>query len=110
LLSNAVKFTPAGGRIHVSLRTTAEDAVIAIADDGPGIEPGSVPHMFERFRQGTASTKGAPGGLGLGLWLVREIVRAHGGEVTVESPGEQGGSTFSVRLLRGRVHPSETMR
>jgi len=110
LLSNAVKFTPAGGRIHVSLRTTAEDAVIAIADDGPGIEPGSVPHIFERFRQGTASTTGASGGLGLGLWLVREIVRAHGGEVTVESPGEQGGSTFSVRLPRGRVNPSETMR
>jgi PAS domain S-box-containing protein len=98
LLSNAIKFTPKGGRVQVRLRRVDAQAVIVVADSGPGISPEFLPHVFERFRQGDASTTRSHVGLGLGLAIVRHLVELHGGTVEASSPGEGQGSTFSVRL------------
>jgi CheY-like chemotaxis protein len=72
--------------------------VIVVADSGPGISPEFLPHVFERFRQGDASTTRSHVGLGLGLAIVRHLVELHGGTVEASSPGEGRGATFSVRL------------
>ncbi|MDQ3799285.1 MAG: PAS domain S-box protein [Acidobacteriota bacterium] len=102
LLSNAVKFTPHGGSIQVSLEADADDdphyVEIAVSDTGKGISPEFLPHVFERFRQSDGSMSRRHGGLGLGLAIVRQIVELHGGSVSVESPGEEQGTTFRVRL------------
>jgi signal transduction histidine kinase len=96
LLANALKFTPAGGA--VSVRLTAGDGVatLRVADTGVGIAPEQLSRIFERFHQG-AGARGT-GGLGLGLYLVREIVELHGGTVVGASPGEGLGATFTVTL------------
>jgi PAS domain S-box-containing protein len=97
LFSNAIKFTRGSGRVVVSVSTDADHARIGVTDDGQGIAPSFLPHVFERFRQGQAG--GRPkAGLGLGLALVREMVQAHGGTVIAESAGEGRGSTFTVTL------------
>jgi signal transduction histidine kinase len=98
LLSNAVKFTPSGGRVEVRLDREGDEVVIAVRDTGMGIDPGFVPHLFERFRQADSSSTRAHGGLGLGLALVRHLVEAHGGVVRAGSAGRGLGSTFSVHL------------
>ncbi len=105
MLSNAVRFTPVGGRVHVSAREVAGRIEIAIADTGCGISKEFLPLVFERFRQADSSTTRAHGGLGLGLAIVRDLVKLHGGEVRAESPGEGQGSTFTVRLLMSRAAP-----
>jgi signal transduction histidine kinase/ActR/RegA family two-component response regulator len=102
LLSNAIKFTPDGGRIEVRAGRADEDHVeIVVADNGVGIAPAFLPHVFDRFRQGDAGTRRRYGGLGLGLAIVRHLVELHGGTVAVESAGEGTGSTFRVRLPAG---------
>ncbi|WP_088888827.1 GAF domain-containing protein [Leptolyngbya ohadii] len=102
LLSNAVKFTPAGGHITVQLvREMSGDAAFAklsVTDNGKGIKPEFLPHLFEYFRQEDSSTTRRFGGLGLGLAIVRQIVEMHGGTVEAESQGEGQGATFTVRL------------
>jgi signal transduction histidine kinase len=98
LLSNAVKFTPAGGSLRVTLCRDGDAAQLDVADDGVGIAPELLPHIFDRFRQGDGSTTRAHGGLGLGLAIARYIVEAHGGTIAAESPGPQAGATFRVRL------------
>jgi CheY-like chemotaxis protein len=98
LLSNAVRFTPPGGRIEVSLREVDEQAEVRVTDTGIGIHTDFVPHVFERFRQGDSSTTRTHGGLGLGLAIVRHLVELHGGTVGAESAGEGRGATFVVRL------------
>jgi len=98
LLSNAVKFTPARGRVALRASQTEEGVVIAVEDDGEGIEPEFLPHVFERFRQGDPSTTRRASGLGLGLSIVRYLVEAHGGTVSVESAGKGQGSKFYVHL------------
>lgn len=97
LLANAIKYSPPGGRVEV--RLTAADGVarIAISDTGIGIEPDLLPHVFEPFRQGDARSAG-PGGLGLGLAIVRQIVEMHGGAVEAQSDGSGRGATFIVTL------------
>jgi signal transduction histidine kinase len=97
LLANAIKYSPPGGRVEV--RLTAADGVarIAISDTGIGIEPDLLPHVFEPFRQGDARSAG-PGGLGLGLAIVRQIVEMHGGAVEAQSDGPGRGATFIVTL------------
>jgi signal transduction histidine kinase/ActR/RegA family two-component response regulator len=98
LVSNAVKFTPAGGRVDVQIRQDGTKAEIVVRDTGQGIEPSFRPHLFQRFRQMDASHSRQQGGLGLGLSIVRHLVEAHGGTVTVESPGPGRGATFRVQL------------
>jgi len=98
LLSNAVRFTPQGGRIEVSLRDVDNEAEIRVTDTGIGLPPDFVPHAFDRFRQADSSMTRAHGGLGLGLSIVRHLVELHGGTVRAESAGERQGSSFTVRL------------
>ena len=98
LLTNAVKFTPAGGAVHVSVRRSPEELEIAVTDTGCGISREFLPHVFEAFSQADASTTRRHGGLGLGLSIVKHLVEAHGGTITVDSPGDGCGATFTVRL------------
>src|SRR5262249_13309104 len=98
LLANAVKFTPKGGRVQVSLERVNSHVEIAVSDTGEGIDPAFLSHVFERFRQAETGTERVHGGLGLGLAIVRNIVEAHGGSVHVESPGLGKGSVFTVKL------------
>jgi PAS domain S-box-containing protein len=97
LLTNAVKFTPEGGKIDVSLASVDHQAIIRVKDNGAGISPDFLPHVFERFRQDEATVEKS-GGLGLGLAIVRQLTELHGGRVSVESEGENKGATFTVRL------------
>lgn len=99
LLTNAVKFTPAGGEIGVALTTQNGDVVLSVIDTGAGISPEFLPNVFERFRQAPATIRKS-GGLGLGLAVVRNLVEMHGGSVSAESGGENQGSRFTVRLPR----------
>jgi CheY-like chemotaxis protein/nitrogen-specific signal transduction histidine kinase len=98
LVSNAVKFTPAGGEVNVKLNRINSHLEIAVSDTGAGIHPDFLPHVFDRFRQADGSTTRAHGGLGLGLAIVRHLVELHGGEVVADSSGVGRGATFSVRL------------
>jgi signal transduction histidine kinase/integral membrane sensor domain MASE1 len=99
LLANAVKFTPQGGNVDIELFDPGgERLCIRVRDDGDGIDPTFLPHVFERFTQADSSTSREHGGLGLGLAIVRHLVELHGGSVTAESPGLGKGSTFLVEL------------
>ena len=103
LLTNAVKFTPTGGRIDVRIDELRGDARIRVSDTGAGIAPTFLPHVFERFRQADGSSTRSHGGLGLGLAIVRHLVELHGGRLTAESEGEGKGSTFTVYLPARQV-------
>ena len=98
LVSNAIKFTPKGGRVRVRLERAGSHAEIIVADTGAGIAPEFLPHVFDRFRQADQTTTRTHGGLGLGLAIVRQLVELHGGTVHVESRGEGHGATFTVSL------------
>jgi signal transduction histidine kinase/ActR/RegA family two-component response regulator len=98
LVSNAIKFTPAGGGVEVSMAIDGDQISLRVRDTGIGFRPDVAAHLFERFRQGDSSSTRAYGGLGLGLGIVRHIVELHGGTVSAASGGEQQGSTFEVRL------------
>jgi K+-sensing histidine kinase KdpD len=98
LLGNALKFTPRGGRIMVSVRRQEASVQVQVADTGRGIEPDFLPFVFERFRQGDGAGDREHGGLGLGLSIARQLVEAHAGQICVESEGKGHGATFSVTL------------
>jgi signal transduction histidine kinase/CheY-like chemotaxis protein len=98
LISNAIKFTASGGRVHVHVEARLGEAIVTIRDTGRGISPHALPHIFERFRQADSSITRAHGGLGLGLAIVRHIVEAHRGRVRAESEGEGKGASFTVSL------------
>jgi len=98
LVSNAVKFTPRGGRIDVRLQRTGSQAVLSVEDSGEGIDPDFLPHVFDAFRQADASKARVHKGLGLGLSIVSNLVQAHGGTVAVSSGGKGQGATFTVAL------------
>lgn len=98
LLTNAIKFTPDGGKVTVTLRTIDHYAQIQVIDTGKGIKPDFLPYVFEYFRQEDSSTTRNFGGLGLGLAIVRQLVELHGGMIWVDSPGENKGATFTVKL------------
>ena len=104
LLSNAIKFTPKEGKVQVALQRVDSHVEISVADTGIGIAPDFIPHLFERFRQGDASTTRNFGGLGLGLSIVKSLVELHGGTVAAESPGEGLGTRITVRLPINAVH------
>ena len=98
LLSNALKFTPQGGRVDIGVRREASRLAITVADNGVGIKKDFLPHVFDRFRQADASTTRRHGGLGLGLAIVKHLVEQHGGTVTASSAGDMQGASFTVRL------------
>jgi len=98
LLSNSIKFTPQGGRVEVRVDSDSLYTQIQVTDTGKGINPEFLPHVFDRFRQADSTTTRSYGGLGLGLAIVRHLVELHGGTVQAESPGEEQGATFTVKL------------
>jgi signal transduction histidine kinase/class 3 adenylate cyclase/two-component SAPR family response regulator len=103
LLSNAMKFTPNGGTIAVTVRSQGNRCLLQVQDTGIGILKEQIPHLFERFRQAEGSENRSYEGSGLGLALVKELVEIHGGEVTVQSVyGE--GTTFTISLIPGSTH------
>ncbi|MEC4892961.1 MAG: ATP-binding protein [Oscillatoria sp. PMC 1051.18] len=110
LLSNALKFTPDGGRVEISSEKIGKQAKITVKDTGKGINPEFLPHIFNSFQQEDASTSRQHGGLGLGLAIARQLVEAHGGTITADSPGVGLGATFTVwlPLLNGEPESKAT--
>jgi CheY-like chemotaxis protein/nitrogen-specific signal transduction histidine kinase len=98
LLTNAIKFTPKGGTLRIRVARIASHVEFSVADDGQGIAPEFLPHVFERFRQADASTTRRYGGLGLGLSIVKSLVELHGGSVRAHSEGVGRGSRFVIEL------------
>jgi len=98
LFSNAVKFTPRGGRATVRVERAGGQVRIVVEDTGEGIAPAFMPHVFERFRQADSSNTRSHGGLGLGLAVVHHLVELHGGTVEARSAGEGQGARFTVTL------------
>ena len=109
LLSNALKFTPTGGRINVTVKSDEKIATVAVQDSGIGIPPAFQSRVFEPFQQVRLKSTPQIGGLGLGLAIVHQIVELHGGKVTLESEGEGKGSTFTVRLPRHGSPPHDAV-
>jgi signal transduction histidine kinase len=104
LLANGVKFSPAGGTVDVTARRSEDGGLeLVVADEGHGIEPEFLPHVFERFRQEETSSSRRYGGLGVGLSIARAIAEAHGGTIAAESEGREKGSRFRVTFPRERV-------
>ncbi len=124
LLTNAIKFTPKGGRVQVRLERVNSHVEIVVSDSGQGIAADILPFIFERFRQADSTSTRAHGGLGLGLAIVRHLVEMHGGTVEAESAGAEQGATFTVKLpliamrarelapeqAQARVHPTARER
>lgn len=100
ILSNAIKYTPKGGAVTVDVRAEDDAAVVMVQDTGIGIAPEMINRIFETFAQVDPSIDRAGGGIGLGLALVRSVVRMHGGTVRATSPGLGQGACFIVRLPR----------
>ena len=98
LVSNAVKFTPSGGRVTIDAARNGDTVAVRVADTGTGIDPAFLPHVFDRFRQGDATSSRRVGGLGLGLFIARHLVEAHGGAIAAASAGRDCGTTFTVTL------------
>ena len=117
LLTNAIKFTPKGGKVQVLLQRVNSYVEFSVSDNGIGIAPRFLPHVFDRFSQKDSSTTRSYGGLGLGLAITKQLVELHGGTVQAKSPGEGQGSSFIVKLPVAiletrsedvaRVHPSQ---
>jgi PAS domain S-box-containing protein len=110
LAMNAIKFTRSGGHIDVAAKRLDETVELVVSDDGVGISPAVLPHVFEPFRQEDSSSTRPHGGLGLGLALVKHIVELHGGRVYAASPGKGQGATFTVVLPVGFRRSSGSVR
>jgi signal transduction histidine kinase len=106
LVSNAVKFTPKGGRVQVRLERVNSHIEIVVSDTGQGIASELLPHIFDRFLQADSSSTRRQGGLGLGLAIVKQLVDLHGGTVTATSPGLGHGTTFTVTFPVAVIHSS----
>jgi signal transduction histidine kinase/CheY-like chemotaxis protein len=98
LVSNAIKFTPKGGRVQVALERVNSHVELSVSDTGEGIGSDALPHVFERFWQADRTAGGRHSGLGLGLAIVRHLIESHGGEVAAHSDGAGHGATFVVKL------------
>ena len=107
LLTNALKFTPAGGTIRITLRHTPSRVELLVADSGEGISAEALPHIFEPFRQAESEISRGHGGLGLGLTIAWQIMQMHAGSIEARSPGRGQGATFTLTLpLRSVVSPN----
>ena len=98
VLANAVQFAPEGGQVEIRLERTAKELRITVRDDGPGIRPDFLPHVFDRFRQGDSSSTRSHHGLGLGLAIVKHLVDLHGGTVEAANRTERSGALFTIVL------------
>jgi signal transduction histidine kinase len=98
LLSNAIKFTPRGGSVELSVANGARDATLRVTDSGPGIDPTFLPRIFDRFSQADSSPTRVSGGLGVGLALVRQLVELHGGSVQARNRLDESGAMFTLRF------------
>ncbi|OKH44894.1 histidine kinase [Calothrix sp. HK-06] len=107
LISNAIKFTPEGGRIQVSLSKVDLSVSLTVTDTGIGIKPDFLPYVFDRFRQEDSSIRRNTGGLGLGLSIVKQIIELHGGTVKATSPGVGQGATFTIVLPLAQTKPDK---
>jgi CheY-like chemotaxis protein/two-component sensor histidine kinase len=106
LLSNAIKFTPRDGLVDITLARNEASVAITVRDNGAGIKPEFITHVFERFRQADASMTRRHGGLGLGLSIVKQLVEQQGGTVRAESPGEGRGASFTIELPLAKQQPA----
>jgi signal transduction histidine kinase len=107
VVANAVKFSPQGGRVALSLTSSGEDAALVVRDEGGGIEPEFLPFVFEPFRQAEDVRKRKCGGLGLGLTIVKNLIEQQGGTVAVASAGRDRGAVFTITLpLASAARPS----
>ncbi|MGE0130787.1 MAG: ATP-binding protein [Blastocatellales bacterium] len=104
LLSNAIRFTPSGGRVELGLERAGGGLRLTVSDTGKGISADALPFVFDRFRRGAATGGQRSRGLGLGLALVRHLVELHGGSVSASSPGEGRGATFAINLPVSAAH------
>jgi CheY-like chemotaxis protein len=109
LLTNAIKFTPAGGRVRVAVERAGRRATIRVSDTGSGIERDFLPHVFTTFAQADPTRTRLHGGLGLGLAIAHHLVEAHGGTIEAESAGKGRGATFSVSLPLLRRRPQKVI-
>ncbi len=100
LLDNAIKYSPAGGVIVLAGTVESHHVVVSVSDEGIGIPPGERQRVFDRFHRVDTRLSRSTQGVGLGLYITKTIVDAHGGQIWVESPGNGGGSTFFIRLMR----------
>lgn len=107
LLSNSIKFTPAGGIIIVRLHQVGSDVELAVSDTGVGIAPNFLPNVFDRFQQADGSITRRYGGLGLGLSIAKHLVELHGGTIRAESPGLGAGTTFTIVLPSATVEATD---
>jgi signal transduction histidine kinase len=107
LVGNAVKYTPVGGQVVVSLRRDRDSAVLRVRDSGIGMSPELAARVFDLFVQGEQQLDRSAGGLGIGLTLVKRLAELHGGSVAVHSTGSGRGSTFTVRLPAILTRPVE---
>jgi signal transduction histidine kinase len=96
LLGNASRYGKAGGRVWISLANAPGEALLSVRDDGPGLQASELERIFELFQLGSGGAE--RGGVGIGLWLVRELARMHGGSVSAHSAGKDAGAEFIVRL------------
>jgi PAS domain S-box-containing protein len=108
LLSNAIKFTPRDGQVSIELARNDASVAITVRDNGAGIRPEFITHVFERFRQADASMTRRHGGLGLGLAIVKHLIEQHGGTVRAESAGEGKGASFTIELPLAKQQPPAT--
>jgi len=107
LLTNAIKFTPAGGAVSVRVQAAEGQVVVTVEDTGPGIPPAFLPHVFERFRQAAGEVNRGKGGLGLGMAIARKVVELHEGTITAANREPGPGAVFTVRLPIKALRPGE---
>jgi signal transduction histidine kinase len=108
LLDNALRHTPAGGRVSLAVAEAAGEIVFTVADDGDGIAAEHLPHIFERFYRADSARDRGRGGSGIGLAIVKALIEAHGGHVSAASRGRGHGTTFTVRVPIGAPAASPT--
>ena len=107
LLTNAIKFTPAGGTVAVRVQAVNGQVEVTVEDTGPGIPPAFLPHVFERFRQAAGEATRGKGGLGLGMAIARKVVELHEGTITAANRDPGPGAVFTVRLPVKALRPGE---